>query len=96
MVLNSKFYRLLKSMLKKGAICILLLILLQLLLRIITEPLNNAEKINVSKLCMDVCYGKRWAWGGISQITLTLKKGTIKFNLKSNETHLNLIRPPIP
>ena len=36
------------------------------------------------------------AVGGISEITLTFKKSTITSNLKSNETHLNLIRAPIP
>ena len=53
---------------------------------IITEPFNNAEKIDVSKICLDVLLGGNHGREG---------GGTITSNLNSYVPHLNFVRQSI-
>ena len=64
---------------------------------IIFGPSTTINKIPISKFWLDI-FEEMMSVGRLVALksVLTLKKGTITSNFKSNETHLKFIQPPIP
>jgi len=65
---------------------------------IVSAPFNYAEHNCYLKIMIGRIWGNDWHGEGVIavKLLLTLKKGTLASNFKSNKPHLKLIRLPIP